>query len=42
MSSLNSLSKGYKGGDNKQSSSQLVPSPQPSPTITSEQMIEAQ
>jgi len=42
MSSLNSLSKGYKGGDNKQSSPQLVPSPQPSPTITSEQMIEAQ
>jgi|TARA_B100001094_G_C17923912_1_gene667305 hypothetical protein len=42
MSSLNSLSKGYKGGDVKQSSSQLTPSPQPSPTITSEQMIEAQ
>ena len=42
MSSLNSLSKGYKGGDIKQSSSQLTPSPQPNPTITSEQMIEAQ
>jgi hypothetical protein len=42
MSSLNSLSKGYKGGDKKTSSPQLVPSPQPNPTITTEQKIEAE
>jgi len=42
MSPLNSLSGGYKGGDKKISSPQLVPSPQPSPTITTEQKIEAE
>ncbi len=42
MSPLNSLSGGYKGGDKKTSSPQLVPAPQPSPTITTEQKIEAE
>tara|TARA_R110000822_G_scaffold296987_1_gene419523 strand:+ start:307 stop:537 length:231 start_codon:yes stop_codon:yes gene_type:complete len=42
MKSLNSLLGGYKGGSKKTDAKQLTPSPKPSPTLTSEQMVEVE
>jgi hypothetical protein len=40
MSLLDSLSKGYKGGSKSSPAPKLIPQSKPSPTITSEQMVE--
>tara|TARA_B110000285_G_C15119647_1_gene616311 strand:- start:290 stop:520 length:231 start_codon:yes stop_codon:yes gene_type:complete len=42
MKSLNSLLGGYKGGSKKTDAKQLTPSPKPTPTLTSEQMVEVE
>ena len=40
MSLLDALSKGYKGGSKSSPAPKLTPQTKPSPTITTEQMVE--